>query len=78
MSSLQIDHPGWFSPSKILGSAQIGVLTEAAFQVCGDPCIEGIVRAENNINLPIHHFPAISPDNAPASTIPRRHTGDAA
>jgi hypothetical protein len=37
----------------------MGVLVEAAFQVSGDPCIERVVRAQNNINLPVHHFPAI-------------------
>jgi hypothetical protein len=44
MSSLQTHHPDWFPPSKILGSAQMGVLAEAAFQVGGDPCIERVEK----------------------------------
>jgi hypothetical protein len=36
----------------------MGVLVEAAFHVGGDPCIEKVVRAQNNINLPVHHFSA--------------------
>ena len=42
------------APSKILGSASSGMLGETLVKIGGDPRIEGVVGAKNDVDLPVH------------------------
>ena len=42
------------APPEVFGAAPAGMLAHTPLYVCGNPGIESFVRAENDIDMPIH------------------------
>jgi len=60
MAVFEIDHPQRLPSPKELGSPTLSVLSEPSFNIGGDPGIEGVVRTEDDVDLPVHrHLPLI-------------------
>ena len=60
MAVLEIDHPQRLPSPKVFGSPTLFVLAEPSFHIRGDPGVEGFVRTEDDVDLPVHcHVPAI-------------------
>ena len=56
----EINHLYRLSSPKVLGPSTLLVLAESSFHIRGDPGVEGVVRTEDDVNLPVHcHEPAI-------------------
>ena len=52
---LNIDHPFGAVNTKELGTASVQMLRKTPLNIIGDPGVERIIAALNDINRPIHH-----------------------
>ena len=60
MVVFEINHPQGLPTPEELGTAALFVLKEPSLDIRGDPGVEGVVGAEDDVDLPVHSsiFPA--------------------